>query len=48
MLRPMQGLEVEALFSSPLLVGQGGVRALSFRGDALYDVGALKDELLKR
>eukprot|EP00887_Chlorella_sp_A99_P002898 scaffold6.g2898.t1 len=46
--RVVAGLDLEALLSSTLTVDQGGVRSLSHRGDLLYDVVALKDELLRR
>jgi hypothetical protein len=46
--RMLGALEVEALLSAPTGPGGGGVRAVGSRGDALIDVGALKDELLAR
>lgn len=46
--RMMSVLEVEALLSSPLASGAGGVRIVGSRGDVLLDVEALKDELLAR
>ncbi|KAL4441042.1 hypothetical protein ABPG77_010473 [Micractinium sp. CCAP 211/92] len=46
--RMLQALELDALLASGTTVQQGGVRAVSTRGVALFDVIALKDELLKR
>lgn len=46
--RMLQALELDALLSAGATVQQGGVRTLSARGVGLFDVLALKDELLKR
>lgn len=43
-----QALELDGLLAGGALVPQGGVRAVSQRGVGLYDVVALKDELLRR
>lgn len=43
-----QALELDALLAAGTTVRQGGVRTVSPRGVALFDVIALKDELLKR
>lgn len=43
-----QALELDALLAAGSTVQQGGVRTVSPRGVALFDVIALKDELLKR
>lgn len=46
--RMLQALELDALLASTTPVPAGGVRSVSHRGVGLYDVVALKDELLKR
>ena len=44
----LQALELDGLLAGGAGVAQGGVRTVSARGVALYDVLALKDELLQR
>lgn len=44
----LAALELDALLAGSATTAQGGVRGMSPRGVALYDVVALKDELLKR
>lgn len=46
--RMLAALELDALLAGGASVAQGGVRGVSPRGVALYDVLALKDELLRR
>ncbi|KAL4457392.1 hypothetical protein ABPG75_012257 [Micractinium tetrahymenae] len=46
--RMLQALELDALLAAGTTVQQGGMRTVSPRGVALFDVIALKDELLKR
>ena len=46
--RMLQALELDSLLAGGAGVAQGGIRAVSHRGVGLYDVLALKDELLKR
>lgn len=44
----LAALELDVLLAGSAAVQQGGVRTVSHRGVGLYDVVALKDELLKR
>lgn len=44
----LQALELDALLAGGATVAAGGVRTVSHRGVGLYDVVALKDELMKR
>jgi hypothetical protein len=46
--RAAQALELDQLFASSVTVEHGGIRARTHRGDLLFDLGALKDELLQR
>ena len=44
----LQALELDTLLAGGATVAAGGVRTVSHRGVGLYDVLALKDELMKR
>jgi hypothetical protein len=44
----LQALELDALLAASTRVQQGGVRTVSTRGVGLFDLSALKDELMKR
>lgn len=44
----LQALELDALLAGGATVAAGGVRSVSHRSVGLYDVVALKDELMKR